>query len=201
MIPTSSEPVLNRGRMLKQKLRQLILARRRSLSALEAGASALIIQKAFIASAEFSRARTVGLYAPIQNEVDTTEVLIEALASSRTVLYPVVCGERLEFRRVLAPDRLCTGAFGIAEPDASCQVRDPQEADLIVVPGIAFDATGKRIGYGKGYYDKALHHLEGKGKLVGFCYDFQLVETIAGKPHDVTMDLLITDKRVIRPRD
>ena len=72
---------------------------------------------------------------------------------------------------------------------------------FIVIPGIAFDMTGKRIGYGKGYYDRTLHHLEGEGKLVGFCYDFQLVDAIAGEPHDVLMDLLITDKRVIRPRD
>lgn len=187
--------------MPKRELRQSILARRRSLSALEAGASALTIQKVFISSAEFRRARTVGLYAPIQNEVDTTEVFNEALASSRSVLYPVVRGECLEFRHVLAPDSLCKGAYGILEPDTSCEICDPREADLIVVPGIAFDATGKRIGYGKGYYDRALHHLEGMGKLVGFCYDFQLVETIAGEPHDVTMDLLITDKRVIRPRD
>jgi 5-formyltetrahydrofolate cyclo-ligase len=76
----------------------------------------------------------------------------------------------------------------------------PQNADLIVVPGIAFDVMGRRIGYGKGYYDRALHDLEGEGKLVGFCYDFQLVDEIIGEPHDVTMDMIITDKRVVRLR-
>jgi 5-formyltetrahydrofolate cyclo-ligase len=187
--------------MPKQKLRQTILARRRILSATDAEASALKIQKEFIASAEFKRARIVGLYAPIQNEVDTGEVLAAALTSAKTVIYPAVLGNGLEFRAVPALDMLRKGAFGIPEPDASCTIHDPCEADLIVIPGIAFDITGRRIGYGKGYYDRTLHHLEGKGKLVGFCYDFQLVEAIAGEPHDVTMDMLITDKRVIRPRD
>lgn len=187
--------------MPKRKLRQSMLARRKQLSVMEAGTASRVIQKVFTASAEFKAARMVGLYAPIHNEVDTEDVLIEALASSRTVFYPVVCDEKLEFRRVSAPGMLHAGAFGIPEPDGSCQVLDPREADLIVIPGIAFDVTGKRIGYGKGYYDRSLHHLEGRGKLVGFCYDFQLVEAIAGEPHDVTMDLLITEKRVIRPRD
>jgi 5-formyltetrahydrofolate cyclo-ligase len=187
--------------MPKQKLRQMILARRKNLSAMEARASGLIIQKTLVASALFRSARIIGLYAPIQNEVDTEEVFAEALKCAKAVLYPAVCGEMLEFRRVLAHDSLRRGAFGIPEPDVPCEAHEPCEADFIVIPGIAFDATGKRIGYGKGYYDRTLHQLEGQGKLVGFCYDFQLVEAIAGEPHDVMMDLLITDKRVVRPRD
>ena len=187
--------------MPKQKLRQMMLARRRALADSEAKESSMIIQKAFIASAEFRNARMVALYAPIQNEVDTIDVFVEALASAKTVLFPVVRGEILEFRSVLTPDMLQKGALGIPEPDASCAVHDPSEADVFVIPGIAFDMKGKRIGYGKGFYDRSVHHLEGQGKLVGFCYDFQLMDAIVEEPHDVLMDLLITDKRVIRPRD
>lgn len=179
----------------------MILARRKALSTTEVRSSGLMIQKAFIASEEFRRARVIGLYAPIHNEVDTTEVFAKALASAKKVLYPAVRGEKLEFRRILAPGMLQKGTFGILEPEASCELHDPSDADFIVIPGIAFDVTGKRIGYGKGYYDKTLHHLEGQGKLVAFCYDFQLVDAIAGEPHDVLMDLLITEKRVICPRD
>jgi len=61
--------------------------------------------------------------------------------------------------------------------------------------------AGKRVGYGKGYYDKTLHFVEGRKKLVGFCYEFQLVEEIKDEPHDVRMDLLVTEKRVMRPRN
>ena len=179
----------------------MILARRKALSTTEARSSGLMIQKAFIASEAFRRAGVIGLYAPIHNEVDTAEVCAQALATAKKVLYPAVCGDKLEFRRILAPGMLQKGTFGILEPAVSCEPLDPSDADLVVIPGIAFDAAGKRIGYGKGYYDKTLHHLEGQGKLVGFCYDFQLVDAIAGEPHDVLMDLLITEKRVICPRD
>jgi len=187
--------------MPKRILRQVMLARRRDISAEEARKSGLVIQQSFLASSEFVNSDVVGLYAPVHKEVDTSKVLTALLASSRAALYPCVNGDVLEFRRVVSPDRMRTGPFGILEPDSSCEIIDPDRADLIVVPGIAFDVTGKRIGYGRGYYDRALHHLEGSGKLVGFCYECQLVEAIAGEPHDVTMDLLITEKRVIRPRD
>jgi 5-formyltetrahydrofolate cyclo-ligase len=92
------------------------------------------------------------------------------------------------------------GAFSVPEPDGACSVHSPEEADLIVVPGVAFDLRGRRIGYGKGYYDRALHQLEGRGRLVGFCYDFQVVDEIAAECHDVMMDLIVTERRVINPR-
>jgi 5-formyltetrahydrofolate cyclo-ligase len=187
--------------MPKQKLRQLILAKRRALAASDVRVASLAIQQAFIESPEFAKAKVLALYAPVHNEVDTAGVLAAALAAQKKVLYPVVFGDSLLFRRVLTPDQLRKGAFGILEPAALCDAHDPCEADLIVLPGVAFDAMGRRIGYGKGYYDRALHPLEGKGKLIGFCYDFQVVDDIAGEPHDVKMDLLITEKRVVCPRD
>lgn len=187
--------------MPKQRLRQAILAKRKDLSAMEVRATSLMVQQAFIASAEFAGAEVLALYAPIHNEVDTAEVFAKAVTALKTVLYPAVSGEGLLFRRVSAPDGLRKGAFGIPEPDASCELYDPREADLVVIPGVVFDVKGKRIGYGKGYYDKTLHSLEGRGRLVGFCYEFQLVDDITDEPHDVKMDLLITEKRVIRPRD
>jgi len=85
------------------------------------------------------------------------------------------------------------------EPCSTHRHFELEDADIFVVPGIAFDLQGHRIGYGKGYYDKALHRLEGQGKLVGLCYDFQLVDRIAGEPHDVKMDLILSEKRVVRP--
>ena len=180
----------------------MLLAKRKALSVTEVRSASLLVQQSFVASPEFSRAKVLALYAPIHNEVDTLEVLAEALAASKAVLYPAVSGQQLSFRRVIEQrNELQKGAFRIAEPIASCAVYDPREADLIVIPGIAFDLRGRRIGYGKGYYDKTLHAIEGQGKLVGFCFDFQLVEDIADEPHDVKMDMLITEKRVIRPLD
>jgi 5-formyltetrahydrofolate cyclo-ligase len=186
--------------MPKQGLRQAILAERRALSPAEATALSRLIQQAFIASGEFAGARVVAIYAPIHNEVDTSEVMHAALDSSKVLLFPAVRPDGLELRKISGPGELRKGAFGIPEPAAECPVHSPEDADLIVIPGIAFDICGTRIGYGKGYYDRTLHHLEGKGKLVGFCYDFQLLERIAGEPHDVRMDMIITERRLIRLR-
>lgn len=156
----------------------------------------LALQRRFLALPEFYRSELLGLYAPIQHEVDTSLVACEALSTGRALLYPAAVGSDLQFRRVNSLGELSPGRYGIPEPvGASC---DPVEADLIVIPGVVFDLFGRRIGYGKGFYDKALHRLEGTGRLVGFCYDFQLYHEIVGEPHDVTMDLIVTESRVVR---
>ena len=186
--------------MPKQGLRQTILAKRRALSVAEASSASRLVQQTFIASGEFETARVIVLYAPIHNEVDTADVMHAALASAKVLLFPAVCADGLEFRRVSEPGELRKGVYGILEPAASSPSYSPKEADLFVIPGIAFDTCGRRIGYGKGYYDRTLHHVEGSGKLVGFCYDFQLLERIAGEPHDVRMDIIITERRIIRLR-
>lgn len=186
--------------MPKRTIRQAMLAMRREFPPAEARSASLQLQNAFIASGEFCRARVVAIYSPIHNEVDTGEVMLACLESGKTLLYPAVSPGGLEMRRVSGHEDLASGAFGISEPVEGCPVHPAEEADIIVIPGIAFDTEGRRIGYGKGYYDKALHHLEGRGKLVGFCYDFQLVDRIAGEPHDVLMDMVITERRVIRTR-
>jgi 5-formyltetrahydrofolate cyclo-ligase len=177
-----------------------MLARRRALADTEARPAGLLAQQALIATREFAEARVIGLYAPVHNEVETAEVMRAALASAKVVLFPAVCPGGLEFRRINDPGMLRRGAFSIPEPDAACPVHSPGEADIILIPGVAFDVSGRRIGYGKGYYDRALHQLEGKGRLVGFCYDFQIVGEIPGEPHDVRMDMIVTERRVIRLR-
>lgn len=187
--------------MPKRTLRQTMLAIRREFPLEEARAASLRVQDSFIASEEFAGAQVVAVYAPIHNEVDTREVMSAALAAAKVLLLPAVSDDGLEFRMISGTGDLRRGAFGIPEPTMECPEHPPWEADLIVIPGVAFDTAGRRIGYGKGYYDKALHQLEGKGSLVGFCYDFQLLDRIAGEPHDVLMDMIITERRVIRPRN
>jgi 5-formyltetrahydrofolate cyclo-ligase len=121
------------------------------------------------------------------------------LDSGKKIAFPTVVGEELFFCEVKDLSSLKKGKFGIMEPRATGKALMPEEADVLVVPGVAFDLNGHRIGYGKGYYDKTLHRLEGRGKLVGLCYDFQLVDEILAEAHDVKMDLIITEKRVVCP--
>lgn len=175
-----------------------MLAARAALSASAIGAASRDAQQNLIKSPQFAAACVVALYAPIRNEVETSEIFRAALRGGKKVLFPAVEGTCLIFREVTSLDQLKTGAFGIREPADSCSRADCREADLIVVPGVVFDTFGRRIGYGKGFYDRALHVLEGSGRLAGLCYDFQVVNEIAGEPHDVVMDFLITDRRLIR---
>ena len=123
-----------------------------------------------------------------------------ALAAGKKLILPVVHGQGLLFREITGVHDLAEGAFGIAEPVSGCPERLPEKADCIVVPGVAFDRSGRRIGYGKGFYDRTLHRLEGMGRLVGFCFDFQLVEELKGEPHDVALDLIITERQTLSVR-
>lgn len=182
--------------MPKHALRKGALARRRALTPEQVSSCSFALQRRFLELPEYQKARVLALYAPIHREAETAVIALEALAAGKTVLYPAVEGESLEFRRIQGLSELAPGCYGIPEPVG--ETWDPRDADLFVVPGVAFDLYGRRIGYGKGYYDKALHHLEGSGRLVGFCFEIQLVEEIAGEPHDVTMDLVVTESRVVR---
>ncbi len=185
--------------MPKTNYRRLLLEKRRTMTADAWKAASLLAQQTLIESLEFERARVLALYASIQNELDTSLVMETALAAGKIVLYPAMTADGLLFRRVTGKGDFLPGLFGVLEPVPSTAIYPPTEADLIVIPGVAFDTAGNRIGYGKGYYDKALHQLEGKGRLTGFCHDFQLVDEIVGEPHDVKMDRIITERRVIGP--
>ncbi|WP_243369540.1 5-formyltetrahydrofolate cyclo-ligase [Geotalea sp. SG265] len=185
--------------MPKRLLRRLMLAKRRALTPAEVAGHSLRILQSFIASAEFAQAGTLALYAPIHNEVDTAALQCQSLLAGKQVLYPLVDGSTLTFKVIRAASDLTNGAFGILEPREHTVLLPPERIDLFVIPGVAFDLAGRRIGYGKGFYDRTLHALEGRGRLVGFCYDFQLVDEIVGEPHDVTMDLIFTETRMVRP--
>lgn len=186
--------------MPKRTLRQFMLKKRRELSVEERQVSGHLIQQSFMALPSFAKARVIALYSPIHGEVETEAVMAAALKEGKIVLYPVVCGDHLGFISVTDPEEMNKGAFGINEPCCRGANYLPGDADLIVIPGVAFDRFGKRVGFGKGYYDRALHTLEGSGRLVGFCYDFQLVDEIAAEPHDVAVDTIITEKRVLNLR-
>lgn len=185
--------------MPKHSLRRRMLASRRSLAHDEWHAASLLAQQRLIALDEFREAACMALYAPIHNEIDTALLLETAFVAGKRVLYPAVCGNHLVFRQVEGLECLSQGCFGILEPCATGRDHQADEADLIVVPGVAFDLNGHRIGYGKGFYDRFLQHPGRKALLAGLCHDFQLIGTpLPSDPHDIRMDLIISDQRVIR---
>jgi 5-formyltetrahydrofolate cyclo-ligase len=187
--------------MPKNAVRQRLLAQRYLLEADQAREMSVAAQQQLLELPQFSRARSIALYAAIKGEVGT-ELLCEAAdRQGKAVLFPAVSGHSLEFRQWSHSAAMVVGRFGIAEPGADAKVWAPEQIDLVVVPGVAFDRRGHRIGYGKGYYDRTLHLLEGKDRLFGLCYDFQLIDEIPEIPHDVRMDGVVTEHRVLYPCD
>lgn len=156
---------------------------------------------------EWARARTVALFAPIlrKGEVDTAELHRAATAAGKAVAYPVLVGDSplledcsMSFRFVDDLGALAERGRGFPEPP-----RDGPEVealDLVIVPALAFDPAGYRLGYGAGFYDRALPRLGGCTK-VGVAYDFQLVMELPRAPHDVPVHVVVTDQRVVRGGD
>jgi 5-formyltetrahydrofolate cyclo-ligase len=185
--------------MPKRTLRRHILANRRALSHELWQNASLMAQQRLVSLAEFIQARCIALYAPTHNETDTAHILATAFDTGKRVLYPAVCGDRMVFRQVEGLEDLAEGRFGILEPCSTGYDHQADEPDLIVVPGVAFDLCGHRIGYGKGFYDRFLQHPGRTAHLVGLCHDFQLIDgPIPAEEHDIRMELIVTELRVAR---
>jgi len=176
-----------------------MLAQRVALSEEEWRESSLLAQENLLSLEEYAGAECIALYAAARNETDTTEILEAAFRAGKRVLYPAVCGEHMVFRQVEGLASLEQGCFGILEPCPTGVDHNADEADLIVVPGVAFDLSGHRIGYGKGFYDRFLQHPGRKAHLVGLCHDFQIIDgNIPAEEHDIRMETIASDRRVIR---
>ena len=184
--------------MPKRTLRQQMLAIRRALSPDEWLLSSQRAQQNLIALGEYNRAECIALYAAAQNEIDTRLIVLGAFSAGKRVLYPAVCGHHMVLRQVEALEQLSEGCFGILEPCSTGVDHQADEADLIVVPGVAFDRSGHRIGYGKGFYDRFLQHPGRKAVLVGLCHDFQLIDgDLPVDRHDIRMDKIVTERQTI----
>lgn len=184
--------------MPKKALRRDLLAGRRAMDQATWQTASKAAQQRLVNLELFLQAGCIALYSPIQQEVDTELLFTTARSTGKRVLYPVVCGNNLQFREVSEADQRTAGAFGILEPCNVTEDHSLTAVDLIVVPGVAFDLQGHRIGFGKGYYDRCLSQLPKHGTLVGLCHDFQLLDKIPAEGHDIRMQYVVTDKRIVQ---
>ncbi len=155
-------------------------------------------QQRFLGSKFFTDSKVIGLYYPILNEVQTFQIIYQAIMNSKTVCLPTIVNEQINFFKYDPTKRLRLGKYGIMEPEPSCENMN-HFLDTVVTPGILFDTTGNRIGYGKGYYDKFFNSNASQTMtLVGLGYDFQLIlEKITCNPNDAKMSTVISDKRLV----
>jgi len=137
----------------------------------------------------FRAANIVLLYHSLKDEVDT-HAFIRKWSRAKRILLPAVVGRDLELRIYTGPEDLIPGAYGIEEPTGELFC-DYNNIDFILVPGVAFDRDGNRLGRGKGYYDRLLPNIPSAYKA-GICFPYQLVEEVPSEPFDVRMDDIVT---------
>ncbi|MBE9529520.1 MAG: 5-formyltetrahydrofolate cyclo-ligase [Proteobacteria bacterium] len=183
----------------KESLRRHLLKARNALDAETVKSLSARIEERLAATLRFASARTVALYSEHAGEVMTGSVLQRALELGKEVYYPVISGKSLTFHRVRAFSELTVGAYSILTPSPLVVAENPAaiELDIAILPGVAFDEAGTRIGFGKGYYDRALSELK-VSSVVALAYEFQIVSGwIPTESHDAPMSLIVTEERII----
>lgn len=175
----------------KVALRTWMNEKRMSLSQDEVINRSSVIMGKIEVLIEFLRAKTVFIYWSLPEEVQTQELILK-WSDVKTFILPQIQGDYLVLRKITTPEEMKKEKiFGIMEPTGEI-VTDYSRIDLALIPGVAFDRSGNRLGRGKAFYDKILPHLTETYK-VGLAFDFQVLKSIPYDELDVPMDKIITD--------
>jgi 5-formyltetrahydrofolate cyclo-ligase len=186
---------------MKGEIRKAVLQKRDAIPAVVKRQKDALIREQVLSIPEFASAKTVVFYAAFRSEVETQTLMEESLREGKRVVLPKVNreGHSLMLYEVKNMDELTPGYMGIPEPPQTDERRvDIDDADLVVVPGAGFDFTGNRLGYGAGYYDSLLSQRKKKIPVIAVAYEEQIVDSIPAEKHDVEVDMIVTDKRMIR---
>lgn len=155
--------------------------------------------KWFLVSEIYKQAETIMVYNPLGNETDTEGIIRQIFADGKRVSFPVTKPETGEITAYYADE--CTefekGAFSVYEPK-NTKPADANDIDVVIVPGIAFDKTGARVGFGKGCYDRFLDKTA--AVKVGYCYGFQICDIIVADKHDIAMDYLVSETGMMKTK-
>ncbi len=180
----------------KSEIRERIKRLRAEASAESIAVSSVLLQKRVLGLEEFTQAKTVGCYMATAKEANTTHVI--AACADKDLCLPAFDANAGAYRfvRMAQGVDLVAGPLGILEPKGGEPV-PAAELDLVLVPGLAFDEAGNRLGHGAGHYDRLLADAETVFK-VGLAFEFQVVESIIAHEHDVAMNAVITNARVMR---
>ncbi|UCH33258.1 MAG: 5-formyltetrahydrofolate cyclo-ligase [Armatimonadota bacterium] len=184
----------------KSALRKRIAAVRDAIPQPERIAKSADIARRLTEWERFEQARTILAFLSTRSEVLTEPFIARALTSGKTVGAPrTLLGEkRLDFRRLRGSgDDLVAGPFEILEPNADAPPLDPARADIILVPGLAFDEQGYRLGYGGGFYDRLLAGLAVRAAAVGVAFEAQMIERVPREDRDLPVGWVVTEKRII----
>ena len=188
----------------KRVLRKEILSIRNNMIAADKKEKDTIIREKFLNSDYYKKAKNIFIYISYGSEIDTKEIINYALNEGKTIFVP-----RTEFEtklmdavKISSLNNMTEDRYGILEPAKEETYIQPDQLDLIVVPGVAFDKEGGRTGYGAGYYDRYFKKISkekaGKIKKVALAYDFQVIDNVPMDEQDVRIDYIITEKKCVR---
>lgn len=178
--------------MKKQEIREQNKALRRQMSSIDAETKSQTAAEIFLKSELYTASRQIMLYMPLGNEVDLTRVKAAALADGKSVVLPVTERNSGIITPICVDENtvFAKGNFSVMEPQ-NTEIADMSKTDVVLVPGIAFDKSGARVGFGKGCYDMLLERYN--GIKIGVCYDFQICDKIPAENYDIKMDYLLTE--------
>jgi 5-formyltetrahydrofolate cyclo-ligase len=188
--------------MEKNHVRQNILAKRKALDAREAVQRSTRVHTMLETLSQWREAGSVAMYCSFRNEVDTRPLIVDLHQRGVQVLLPR-CRQgtsgMMDFFQVRSGRDLIPGFQGILEPDTQrCPCVAAPKPDLVLVPGVAFDELGFRLGYGGGYYDRFLSRFSLRARSVGLAFDFQVVGRLPSEPWDVPVRWVVTESRCLQ---
>ena len=178
-------------KLTKQKIRNTILMKLQTQKEENRNKKSLQIKNKLFRNRVFKKAKTVMFYMPFGGEVDTVDMIKAAQKLGKTVVVPV-CGKNRMMKPCVLKDgaTLLRGPYGIREPALKKPVNF-KSLDLVIVPGLAFDKEGRRLGRGKGYYDRFLPKVSGHSVAIGLAYDFQILPNIPTTRYDADVHKVI----------
>jgi len=185
---------------VKRGLREILLEKRNNIAPEQKELKELAIKKRLFNVVDFKKANNILFYASFRSEVDTIACIQDALRMNKKVALPVVNikHKTLELFEIKDLSELAPGYMGIPEPIIRKRRRMVlADFDIAIVPGIGFDVTGNRLGYGAGYYDRLLSNSKDHFITIALAFEEQIVPHIPKEIHDVQVDKIITEKRVI----
>ncbi len=184
----------------KQQLRQHYKQIRKQLSAEEVQNHSSRIAEQLFASPFWQQSKTIMLYLSFQNEVATEVIYQRGWQEGKTMLLPICApsGGLMEMSVLSSLDSLVPNRYGIGElPEHLQNIAAPEEIDLCIIPGIAFDKKGNRLGFGAGYYDRYLPRVNQKAKRIALAYECQLYDgTLPTDAYDLPMQYILTEKKM-----
>lgn len=182
--------------MDKKILRKEMMNKRNSISENDKKERDVCILNKFLQTLEYKNSKVIFIYIGYSSEIDTSNFIKRFIEDKK-----VVCVPRTNYKKkymdaviIHSLDNLSKDKYGILEPDEDINPIEVDAIDLVILPGLAFDNKGGRLGYGGGYYDKYLSNISDNAVKVALCYDFQVIDTVPMEEHDICTDLLITDR-------